>query len=127
MPNEYDVEIKNIEEFKAEQQEHVNNLNALNRLAKNRDFRRVIDKGLFETKAIELVLQKADPSSQSEQDQKNIIIGIDAIGFLRQHFSSITSLGRAAEQRLIEADVTLDELRGERDAEEAESLTLEDE
>lgn len=84
---------------------------ALNRLATNTDFVKIIDKGLFEEKAINLVLTKADPAAQTPEFQEEILRGIDAIGWLRQHFAAITNMGNNAEKAIAQNNVDIEEAR----------------
>lgn len=102
--------IKQIEESKKAHLESLAMLESLNRLAKNKDFIRVIDKGLFETRAIELVMSKGTPAMQTPENQADILRAIDGISFLRQHFASITQKGRIAKEALADADEAIKEL-----------------
>lgn len=81
----------------------IEDLAALNRLANNKDFQRIIDTGYFRDKAAELVIGKADPAMQTPEHQASTLRSIDAIGELRQHFLAITNMGNMA-QRGLEAD-----------------------
>lgn len=105
--------IPELNQYIEEQKKLVGDLEALNRLAKNEDFIRIIDKGFFETEAVRLVMLKADSSQESEQNQANIIKGIDAIGYLRKHFECITQKGRYAENQIEEAKAAIEELAEE--------------
>lgn len=59
---------------------------ALERLYMNKDFKKLISEGYFETEAIRLVHLKADPNMQSADTQKGILQQMDAIGALKQYF-----------------------------------------
>lgn len=83
---------------------------ALNRLAKNRDFKKVIDKGLFETKASQLVTLRGDIAQQGAEDQEYILKQIDSIGFLRAHFKNITAAGNFAQSKIEEAKAAIQEV-----------------
>ena len=109
----YDAKINEIQEFIKEKQESVKKLEALNRLAKNKDFKLLIDNGYFVDEATRLVMLKASPCSASDEDQKNIMRGIDSVGYLRQYFATITTLGREAERRIEEAEYTIQSLKEE--------------
>lgn len=76
---------------------------ALNRLSQNKDFIEIIDKGFFETKAVESVMLKADIAMQSEENQKDLDNWITAIGYLRLHFRNITRTADVAERTKAEA------------------------
>ena len=86
---------------------------AVQRLATNRDFKKVILEGFFEDEAIRLVHLKADPNMQSSDSQKAILTQMDAIGALRQYLETLAQLAGMA-QKSIEADEqTRDELLAE--------------
>jgi len=92
---------------------HVNKMNCVFNLSKNKDFIDVIEKGYFEEEASRLVLLKADPSLQKPEDQASIIRSIDAIGNFRQYLGSVISIGRMMEKSLEEDTETYHQMLGE--------------
>lgn len=62
---------------------------ALQRLRKNRDFKRIIEEGYFYDEAVRLVHLKSDPAFQTPERQRDILTQIDAIGALSQYFQTI--------------------------------------
>ena len=90
-----EVEVR-IEDIKVTIEDH----DALNRLAKNKDFQRIIDTGYFQTKASELVIARATPALQSDEHLASNLKSIDAIGELRQYFAVITAAGVRARNDL---------------------------
>ena len=83
------------------------------KLQKNKDFKAVINEGYFEKQASRLVLLKADPSMQSERDQKEIDNNIIAIGYLRQYLSTLVQLGYKAEREVVDAEQAREEIVAE--------------
>jgi hypothetical protein len=106
-------EIQLLEEFIDEQQVRIKDGEALERLLRNRDFKRLIDNGLFSKEATRLVMLKADPDNQDEFRQAEILKGIDSIGYLRNHFKAIESLSGQAKLRTNESRQAIDEIRSE--------------
>jgi hypothetical protein len=74
----------------------------LQKLTSNPTFEKVLLKGYFEEEASRLVLLKAEPSMEDDKQQKQIMLGIDGIGALRQYFRTIMQLGSMAEKSLID-------------------------
>lgn len=97
--------------------EHANEMvemgKSIDRLYKNKDFKRVILNGYFEKEAIRLVQLKADPNMQSPEKQQSIIKGIDAIGSLQYFLFLQAQFAARAKQDIEEAEHALDELRAE--------------
>ncbi len=114
-------EIQLLEEFIDEQQVRIKDAEALDRLLRNRDFKRIIDNGLFNKEATRLVMLKADPDNQDDFRQSEILKGIDSIGYLRNHFNAIVSLGVQAKLRTDESRQAIAEIRSEMSHEEADS------
>jgi hypothetical protein len=73
---------------------------SLRRLAKNKDFKKIIDIGYFTNEASRVVLAKANPHMQTVERQTVLDNQIIAIGGLRQYFSMLTALGNQAERDL---------------------------
>lgn len=91
----------------------ISTMESLLKLTKNRDFKKVVLEGYFEKEASRLVLLKADPSLQKDEDQNQIMNQINAIGYVRQYFNTIMQLGRMAERSLEADENTREELLGE--------------
>jgi len=106
-------EIQLLEEFITEQEVKRKDKEALVRLMRNRDFKRIIDNGLFRDEATRLVMLKADQENQEESRQNEILKGIDSIGYLRNHFKAVISMGNQAELRINESRRAIDEIREE--------------
>lgn len=85
----------------------------LRKLIDNPLFDEVIIKGYFEGESSRLVLLRADPSMESEINQKRIDHGIIAIGNLRQYFRTIVQIGGMAEKSLSADEETHDQLLSE--------------
>lgn len=73
----------------------------LEELTNNRHFRELVLKGYLEDEAIRLVHLKAEPSMESEEAQKQILIGIDGIGSLKGFFRKIQIEAQMAERALV--------------------------
>lgn len=108
-----DYSVKEIEIGIAEAKKHVDKMNALHKLIKNKDFIKVITEGYFEHESTRLVLLKADPNIQDEMNQKRIDKSIDSIGYLRQYFNAINQLGQMAENSIHDAEAAKQELLAE--------------
>ena len=101
-------------ELSIEQAEnYINVADALDRLHDNKDFEKVIIKGLFEEEAARTVLLKSEPAMAHEAGQKDLDNIITMIGGLFQYFNKIYAMANQAKMA-IEADRdTLEELRTE--------------
>lgn len=86
---------------------------SLDKLHKNRDFKKVILEGYFKEEAIRLVNLKADPAVQSPERQESIIQAIDAIGALRNFFGTAYQKASWAEGAIDAAEEELEALRNE--------------
>jgi hypothetical protein len=90
---------------------------ALQRLHKNRDFKKIILEGYFKDEPARLVGLKGDANMQDEARQAAIVKEIDGIGTLQQHFRTIYQRAAWAEQALEQGEAELREIEAE--AEEA--------
>lgn len=88
-------------------------MNSVLKLSDNADFKAVIEVGYFEKEASRLVLLKADPNMQGENDQKMINNAINAIGYFRQYLGTTIQLGRMAENAVKADQETREELLSE--------------
>ncbi|AYA64327.1 hypothetical protein [Alteromonas sp. RKMC-009] len=108
-----DNAIKEIEISKKDAEKLVDDARAVNRLLKNRDFKRVITEGFFEKEAVRLVLLKSDPNFQSPEDQASLLTAMDGIGVLRHYLQTRLVLGDQASASIEDLDAELEELREE--------------
>jgi hypothetical protein len=104
--DEIQVDIEQAREVVAESE-------ALNRLFKNTDFKKLILEGYFKDEAARLVELKAAPQMQGEAQQKMLLAAIDSIGGLQQHFNKIWVMGEQAEQAIEQSQIELNELTEE--------------
>lgn len=96
-------------------QKAVTNMTDLMKLTKVKEFKNIIEEGYFQKEASRLVLLKADPSQQGEEEQLALDKAIIAIGFLRQYFIQIMQFGRMNEKAILDDELTREELlAGER-------------
>lgn len=84
--------------------------NALDRLSDDINFQQVIINNYFVNEASRLVLLKASPAMQSNEDQQAIIKAIDAIGHFRQYLHSIIQIGNMAEKAIKDDEETKEEI-----------------
>lgn len=87
--------------------------NCLERLRNNRDFKKVIMEGYFEQEAIRLVHLKSDPNMQTNDKQSSIVSQMNAIGTLRQYFSTVSTLASMAAKSIESDEQTRDDLLSE--------------
>lgn len=86
---------------------------ALQRLKANRDFQTIINKGYFEQEAIRLVHLKSNPSMQTPDAQKAILLQIDSIGSLSSYFQVINSKANMAVRTIDDCTQQLTEIYAE--------------
>jgi hypothetical protein len=84
--------------------------NALQRLAENRDFKKVILENYFKDEAVRLVHLKGSPAMQAEAHQKSIVGSMDAISALFQYFTTIEQQAHLAKRSIEEDEATRDEI-----------------
>jgi hypothetical protein len=87
--------------------------NALERLKNNKDFKKVVMEGFFQTEAVRLVSVKGDPDMQTPERQASIIRDIDAIGSLQRYFRLIESNAEIASDSISDDEETLDAINAE--------------
>lgn len=90
--------------------EHIEIANALERLQKNRDFKKVILDGYLTDNAVRLVHLKADSNMQSPESQQEINNQINGIGQLLGYFTTIKQLAEVAHRSLEADEQTREEL-----------------
>ena len=78
----------------------IEDLQALERLRKNPDFQRLIEKGYLEDEAARLVLTRAEPTMQSSEHQKVLNRMMHGVGYFRQYLHKIYQFGNQAEMSL---------------------------
>lgn len=86
---------------------------SLQRLLKNRDFKKIIEEDYFKATAIRLVYLKTDPSFQDEQGLRQVEHQMVGIASLRQHFSYLIAAGQAAKNAMDSYEATQAELLAE--------------
>jgi hypothetical protein len=86
---------------------------AMQKLLKNRDFKKVVSEGYFKEEATRLVLLKADPECAAPEIQVAIDKAITGIGEVSQYFRTIVVMAGQAERAITADEQTLDELRNE--------------
>jgi len=111
MSNEEDL--RNLEIGIEQAKKAVAKMDSINKLTNNKDFKDIILEGYFEKEASRLVLLRADPAMQTEQDQNNINNAITAIGHLRLYLMSVLQTGRAAANAIHEDELTREEILAE--------------
>lgn len=87
--------------------------NSLEKLHKNRDFKKVIVDGYFKKEAIRLVNLKADPNMQSPEKQAAVVQAIDSIGALRNFFGTAYHQADWARNAIEAAEEELEAIRTE--------------
>lgn len=106
-------DIEQIERGIAQLKEQTARSDALERLLKNADFKKIISEGYFKDEAIRLVDLKADPAWQKPEQQAFVIIQIDAIGVLKGYLRTIEHTGSMAKKVLPDYEADLIEAQVE--------------
>lgn len=100
--------IKQLEISKEQALEAVELRDALIALQKNKHYKRIFEKELFQDFAAQCVLAKGSNASQNETAQKAIDRDIAMIGSLNARLYSIIALGDNAEAALADIDAELE-------------------
>ena len=112
--NEKDEIYEVVEIKKEEYDEAQKDAEALKRLEKNRDFKRLILDGFLEKEAVRLVKLKQDPGIKS---QERIVEDIDdritSIGVLNEHLRYIRLRAKGLKDQLLEAEEALENAENE--------------
>lgn len=109
--NEAEKQLRELEITMEQAKQNIDLMNALDKLINNiPEWKKVIEENYFEKEASRLVLLKADPSMQKDEEQKQIIQSIDAIGYFRRYLQTVYQLGRMAERALEEDSRTRQDL-----------------
>jgi hypothetical protein len=98
MYNQSDLE--QIEVTIQEAEDSIAKLDALNRLRKNQDFKMLFEEGYLKEESARLVLMRAEPNVQNEQEQALLNKMIDAVGFFRQYLNKIYQFGNHAKSAI---------------------------
>ena len=106
-------EIQQVELSIEQAKEMIAQADSVERLYKNRDFKKVILEGYFEKEPVRLVKAKANPALATEETQNRIDKEIIGIGILEQYFYKTLTLGNQAKNSLVEYESMLEELRNE--------------
>ena len=96
-----------------EAQNKMKDADALDRLHKNPDFKKIILEGYFQQQAAGLVAMRAHPAMQAETQQANLLRSIDAVGELQQFFSGIFQQGNTAKEAITQSEIELAEMADE--------------
>jgi len=109
--NEQDVQTieLNIESAKAT----VERRDAFLKLAKNKEFKEIIETGYFEDEAIRLVGALSSPALADDVSQSEMQKDMIGVGRLRQYFYAIVQQGNAAEGAIASDEKELELMRAE--------------
>ena len=94
-------------------EEQIAQAEALQRLHKNADFKKLILEDYFEKNAIRTVMMKSAAGHEGEKEQKNLDNVLIGIGQLGQYFHKIFSFGEGAARAMEEHKNTREELLAE--------------
>jgi hypothetical protein len=106
-------QMREVEVTIEECESQVEQAEALERLHKNADFKKLILDEYFEKNAIRTVMMKSAAGHAGEKEQKdldNVLIGIGQLG---QYFHKIFTFGEGAARAIDEHKNTMEELRAE--------------
>lgn len=79
-------------------------LDALERLQKNPDFKKIITDGYIKTKALDSVSLLAVPSIKTQGQRPDIMEDLVAISNLQYHFLMVKNLGEGARQEMYDLE-----------------------
>lgn len=82
------------------------------KLASNREFKKLILEGYFVDEAARMAHLYSDPNL-SDQDREYLLRDMAGIGALKRHLRALVAMGHAAQSDLSEAEMTLEEIRRE--------------
>jgi len=86
---------------------------SVERLRKNRDFKKVIEETYLREEAVRLVHLKSSPAMQRPEVQAGIDSDIKAIGSFAQFLDTISAMAERAASELEDGEQALEELRAE--------------
>lgn len=104
-------EVREIELSKKEALETLELFKSLERLEKNKDFKRLIKDEYLNKEAVRLVHLKADHTSRSPERQSAVVREIDAIGSFASFLTTVAWRASMAQSALTECEETLDAMR----------------
>ena len=107
------VSLEELEANIKQAKEVISLANALDRLYRNQDFKKVFLNGYFEKEAVRLVHAKAALNDKDKVAHKSIIRQIDAIGNLSKYLSDIIASAELAKKAIDADEQTRDELLNE--------------
>lgn len=111
--NEIERQMREVEVTLEQCEEQIAQAEALERLHKNADFKKVILEDYFEKNAIRTVMMKSaagHSTPEKQQDLDNVLIGIGQLG---QYFHKIFAFGEGAVRAMEEHKNTREELLAE--------------
>ena len=88
-------------------------VDALNRLKKNKDFKRVFADGFSGTEVVRVVKALADPACQDPQTQAALHARISAVGVIEQYMIAIDRIGEMSRKALGDYEEDLVEVAAE--------------
>lgn len=88
----------------------VDTANSLDKLYKNREFKKLVVEGYFREEAIRLVHMKSNPRFAKPEDQAMISSMIDGIGHFATYLRTITQHGQMAKDTILESEEMIDEI-----------------
>lgn len=100
-------DIEQIERGIAQSKAQIERSDALERLQRHADFKKIISEGYFKDEALRLIDLKADPGWQKPEQQAHVVAMIDAIGTLKGYFRSIEHTGAMARKVLPDYEADL--------------------
>lgn len=103
-------ELKQVELAIDDAKELVATRDAMIRLSKNRDFKKIFEQGYFKEHASRLVCNKALPQLQGEANQEAIDKGIIAIGETREYIRGLFAMGNEAEKAIVDGNEMREEI-----------------
>lgn len=110
---EIDQQISQVEISIEDAKETIELGHALNRLAGNKDFKKVIQEGYLENGALEQVKLLGHPNMQSPEQQADIMKELQSASNLHAYFVSIMQRADTMQRALVEHEATLEELHSE--------------
>lgn len=113
--NAPETEIEQIEVTIEQAKEAVAKRDALSKLNKNKDFKKIFIEGYLKDEAVRLAHISGD--SNFKQYESEILEAIKAISHFRQYCENLLLAGDHAEQAIVQHEQALDDIRAEADEE----------
>jgi len=111
--NDIERQMHEVEVTLEQCEEQIAQADALERLHKNADFKKIILEDYFEKNAIRTVMMKSAAGQEGEKEQKNLDNVLIGIGQLGQYFHKIFTFGEGASRAIEEHRATREELLAE--------------